>query len=37
MVTSLKGLGPEKGYAKDRLVLSSEREPHINKTATVKE
>jgi hypothetical protein len=32
MVTSLKGLGPEKDYA-----LSSERVPQKNKTVTVKE
>jgi hypothetical protein len=45
MVTSPKGFGPEKDYAgedqqhtkrqKDRLVLSSERAPHKNKTVTV--
>jgi hypothetical protein len=45
MVTSPKGLGPEKNYAgegqqtytKDRPVLSSERAPYIIKTVTVKE
>jgi hypothetical protein len=45
MVTSPKGLGPEKKYAgegqqhkiKDRPVLSSERAPHKNKAITVKQ
>jgi hypothetical protein len=45
MVTSPKGLGPEKDYAgegqqhniKDRHFLSSERAPQKNKTVTVKE
>jgi hypothetical protein len=44
MVTSAKGLRPEKDYAgegqqhlKDRPVLSSERAPQKKKTVTVKE
>jgi hypothetical protein len=44
MVTSLKGLGPEKDYAdygqqhiQKTPVLSLERAPHKNKTVTVKE
>jgi hypothetical protein len=46
MVTSTKGLGPEKDYAgegqqhiqkTDRPVISSERAPHKNKAVTVKE
>jgi hypothetical protein len=44
MVTSPKGLGPEKDYPgegqqhiKDRPILSSERAPHINKTITIKQ
>jgi hypothetical protein len=41
MVSSPKGLGPEKGWqgpaahTKDRPDLSSERAPHKNKTVTV--
>jgi hypothetical protein len=44
MVTSPKGLGPEKDYAgegqqhiKDRPVLSLERASHKNKTVIVKQ
>jgi hypothetical protein len=45
MITSPKGLGPEKYYAgedqqhiqKAKPVLSSEREPQKNKTVSVKE
>jgi hypothetical protein len=45
MVTSPKGLGPEKDYTgegqqhiqKDRPVLSSQMAPHKNKTVTVTE
>jgi hypothetical protein len=44
MVTSPKGLGPEKDYAGEaeqhiqkRPVLSSQRAPQENKTLTVKE
>jgi hypothetical protein len=44
MVTNAKGLGPEKDYAGEdqqhiqkRLLLSSERAPHKNKTVTAKE
>jgi hypothetical protein len=42
MVTSTKGLEPEKDYAgeassisKDKPVLSSERVPHVKKPATI--